>query len=104
MDVKRREWSVSEARSQLSELIAQAFDEPQIIVDKKTRDEKAVVVIPLAMLQQIRELELRARSALLDGLFTEMQQCADSERRDSGVDILLPRPSTKPMIQFSGEA
>lgn len=95
--VKHREWSVSEARSQLSELIERAFDEPQIIVDKKTKDMKAVAVIPLALFELIKEIQRKERISRLDNLFLEMQQSAGDE------SILLPRPDPKPVINFSGE-
>lgn len=100
MEAKRKQWSVSEARSQLSELISQAFDEPQIITDRKTKDERAVAVIPLSMLNEILELKRSNRNTQLDALFKELQLAAEKEGYDGESELLIPRLPPKPPINF----
>jgi prevent-host-death family protein len=103
MKAKRKEWSVSEARSQLSDLISQAFDEPQIIIDRKTKDEKAVAVVPLSMLDDLERMRREVRKAQLDAIFMEMQEAAANEGYDGSSEILLPRTPPKPPLDFETE-
>lgn len=96
----RKEWSVSEARNRISDLISDAFDEPQIIVDRKTREPREVAVIPVAMLEQLQAMAFQTRNSRLDELFLEMQSAAKEDGHDGESEILLPRGQPKPIMEF----
>ncbi|MDQ3232517.1 MAG: hypothetical protein M3Q07_11900 [Pseudobdellovibrionaceae bacterium] len=103
MGLKRKEWSVSEARSQMSDLILQAFEAPQIIIDRKTKDEKAVAVIPLAMFEEFENFKREMRSSSLDALFKEIQESAEADGYDGETEIVPPRGTAKPVLEFDSE-
>jgi len=100
MDRKQKKWSVSEARSQLSDIITLCFESPQIIVDKKTKEEKAVVVIPLSLFDEIIKFKNAKRSEDLDALFAQMQTTAEQEGYDGKSEIIIPREKPKAVLKF----